>query len=274
MAGIVLSAINVYPVKSLAGISVDNWPVDSTGLRYDRQWMLIDENNSFLSQRKIPKMALIKTAIRNERLILSTPDGSQIQLPLHPAITEKVKISIWHDQYHAGIVNREADEWLSEFLGVNCRLVYHPADSIRQVDQDYARSDDQTAFSDGFPFLILSEASLHSLNSEMLQTISMARFRPNLVISGCAPYAEDTWREISINGIGFRLPKPCSRCKITTIDPETATSGQEPLTTLNKLRKWNKQVYFGQNALHDTCGKLSIGDSVHIGQTGPNQPPL
>jgi MOSC domain-containing protein len=274
MSGFYLSEINVYPVKSLSGFSVNHWPVENTGLRFDRQWMLIDENNCFISQRKIPRMALIKTVVHDEQLILSTPDGNHLELSLYPTITDKVEISIWHDEYQAGIVDQKADKWLSEFLGVNCRLVYQPTDSVRQVDQNYAHNGDQTAFSDGFPFLLLSEASLQSLNDAMPEALTMARFRPNLVIAGCPPYAEDSWREICINGIDFRLPKPCSRCTITTINPETAISGSEPLATLSKLRKWNNQVYFGQNALHNHCGELSIGNPVNIKQTGPAQPPL
>jgi uncharacterized protein YcbX len=104
--------------------------------------------------------------------------------------------------------------------------------------------------------------------------LPMRRFRPNLVVAGCDAYAEDTWREISISGINFRLPKPCSRCSVPTIDPETALTGKEPLTTLNRLRKWEGKVYFGQNVLHDHVGVLTVGDDVVIKTTGEKQPPL
>jgi uncharacterized protein YcbX len=102
----------------------------------------------------------------------------------------------------------------------------------------------------------------------------MNRFRPNLVIAGCESYAEDSWRDIRIGDIDFKLPKPCSRCAIPTIDPETAQTGKEPLTTLNRLRKWQNKVYFGQNAIHNKSGSLSVGDKVHIILTGEKQPPL
>ncbi|MGZ3814886.1 MAG: MOSC domain-containing protein, partial [Mucilaginibacter sp.] len=145
---------------------------------------------------------------------------------------------------------------------------------IRPVDPDYAKATDQVAFSDGFPFLIISENSLAALNHEMQMDLPMTRFRPNLVISGCPAYDEDTWREITINAIDFRLPKPCSRCAIPAIDQETAQIGKEPLATLNRTRKWQNKVYFGQNALHDQCGQLTLGDTVHIKSTGTKQPPI
>ena len=160
------------------------------------------------------------------------------------------------------------------FFGLDCRLVYQPDAAIRPVNPDFAKPEDQTALSDGFPFLIISENSLASLNKAMQLDLAMTRFRPNLVISGCSSYAEDTWREISIGDISFRLPKPCSRCAVPTIDPNTGETGKEPLSTLNRLRKWENKVYFGQNALHDSFGALAIGDKVQIRLIGSAQPPL
>ena len=155
-----------------------------------------------------------------------------------------------------------------------CQLVYLPNETKRGVDLKYANDSDRVAFSDGFPFLIVSENSLNVLNDALEMPIDMARFRPNLVISGCEAYAEDTWREISIGNIPFRLPKPCSRCSIPAINPQTGDVGKEPLTTLNRLRKWQNKIYFGQNALHNQCGKLKIGDVVDVNIVGDKQPPI
>lgn len=274
MEAYTLSDIYIYPVKSLAGIRVDRWPVDANGLRHDRKWMLIDQNNRFLSQRKLPKMALIQTRLTENELILTTPAGQQLSLPLQPGAGEPLEVEIWHDRCQARSISIEADQWFSDFLQCDCRLVYHPDDSLRRVDPNYANPSDQTAFSDGFPFLIVSDASLQLLNDAMQLNLSMLRFRPNLVVSGCGEYAEDSWREIRIGNIDFRLPKPCSRCSVPAIDPETALSDKEPLVTLNRLRKWRNNVYFGQNALHDGLGELAVGDSVQILKTGPKQPPL
>ncbi len=268
-----LSQIHIYPVKSLAGIPVERWPVDQKGLRYDRKWMLIDEQQQFLSQRRLPKMALIKTRIDGDQLILSAPGMADLSVPLQGESGETLEVGIWHDQCLAQTTSQQADAWLSGFLGCRCRLVFHADDSIRPVDPRYAHPTDQTGFADGFPFLIVSENSLYSLNQAMQLELSMLRFRPNLVIADCASYAEDSWRRIRINAIDFRLPKPCSRCSVPAIDPETALVGKQPLTTLNQLRKWDNKIYFGQNALHDQCGELAVNHAVEIIESGVNQPP-
>lgn len=269
-----LSQIHIYPVKSLAGFQVQSWPVDHKGLQYDRKWMLIDADNQFLSQRRLPKMALIKTRIDAGRLILSAPGQDEVSMPLNSDDGDTLQVQIWDDRCQAKTVSADIDRWLSHFLQTDCRLVYHPDDGVRPVDPRFAMSSDQTAFSDGFPFLVVAENSLRALNAAMQLDLSMQRFRPNLVVADCDAFAEDSWRRIAINGITFRLPKPCSRCSVPTIDPETGIAGKEPLTTLNRLRKADNKVYFGQNALHDQCGTLSIGDSVELLETGAPQPAL
>lgn len=270
-----LNSIFVYPIKSLAGIPLNQSVVTKTGLEYDRKWMLVDAHQQFLSQRSLPKMALIKTQITDQRLIVSAPGTSDLSLPLDvPDTTASIDVTVWHDQCTSLAVSKAADQWFSDFLQLPCQLVHQPASSIRIVNQNYAQPHDQTSFSDGFPFLIVSEASLALLNQQMGLSLSIQRFRPNLVITDCASYAEDSWRKISIGNISFRLPKPCSRCSVPLIDPQTAVSGKEPLRTLARTRKWNKQVYFGQNALHDGKGILHIGDVIFIDESGPTQPPL
>jgi uncharacterized protein len=274
MTHLILSGIVVYPVKSLAGISANSWPVTEKGFQHDRKWMIIDNNRQFLSQRKLPKMALIKTALTDKNLILSALGMESLSLPIEPVDGHIINSTIWDDQCDARSVSTEADQWLSDFLKLDCKLVYQPDEVVRHVDPEYAKPTDQVAFSDGFPFLIISENSLVALNHEMQLSLPMSRFRPNLIISGCPAYEEDSWREISIDAIDFRLPKPCSRCSVPTIDQETAQTGKEPLTTLNRTRKWQNKVYFGQNALHDQCGQLTVGDAVHIKLTGAKQPPI
>jgi len=274
MTSIVLNEIYIYPVKSLKGISVSSWPVVVTGLKYDRKWMLVDSNRQFLSQRRLPKMALITTALTEDALILSAPGMCELSLPLEPAPSEIINSTLWHDQVETIAVSAEADAWFRQFLDIECRLVFQPDTLIRPVNPNFAKPEDQTALSDGFPFLLISENSLVALNQAMHLDLAMPRFRPNLVVSGCESYAEDFWRNITIGDIDFRLPKPCSRCSVPTINPETGETGKEPLTTLNRLRKWQNKVYFGQNALHDNFGVLSVGDNVQINLEGKSQPPL
>ncbi|QWF71474.1 MOSC domain-containing protein [Methylomonas paludis] len=271
----ILSQIHVYPVKSLAGFQVDAWPVDKTGLRYDRKWMLVDAEGQFLSQRRLPRMALISTRISAGQLILSANGAVDFSLALdEDRNAPALPVQIWKDNCLAHTISGAADQWLSRVLDYPCRLVYLPEHSIRPVDPNYALSSDETAFSDGFPFLLVSENSLHSLSAAVGQDLEMIRFRPNLVVAECEAYAEDSWRRISINGINFRLPKPCSRCQVPTIDPYTGQTGKEPLTTLARLRQWQHKVYFGQNVLHDGLGELVVGQAVLITETGAKQPPL
>ncbi|MDQ7091002.1 MAG: MOSC domain-containing protein [Methylococcales bacterium] len=270
-----LSQLIIYPIKSLAGIHVNHWPVNEKGLRYDRKWMLIDSDNKFLSQRRLPKMALIKTHLVDTTLILSAPEMDAIQLSLKDTTEgEPVITHIWHDDCLARCVSTELDQWFTTFLKQPCRLVYQPDSVNRIVDLTYATPTDKVNFSDGFPFLILSEASLKSLNEAMQLEVTMARFRPNLVIANCKAYAEDYWREIMIGEINFRLPKPCSRCSVPAINPNNAEITKEPLTTLNRLRKWQHKIFFGQNALHDQQGLLNINDPLIIHLSGKSQPPL
>lgn len=274
MTSIILENIFVYPVKSLSGISVNKWNIAQTGLHYDRKWMLIDRNGQFLSQRKIPRMALINTAIIGESLVLSAPGMEHFSLPLTTDKGERIECSVWEHQCLAIKIPGQSDEWFSSFLKQDCHLVYQPENDLRPVDPQFGQPHDQVAFSDGFPFLIISEGSLAALNETMSAPLSMNRFRPNLVISGCNGYEEDYWREIQIGDIGFRLPKPCSRCSVPTIDQATGEQSKEPLATLNRTRKWQNKVYFGQNALHNSCGTLTVGDKVTVKVTGPQQPPL
>jgi len=269
-----ISAIYIYPVKSLSGIQLTESKIIETGFKYDRQWMLVDQNKQFLSQRRLPKMALIKTKINKQSLIISAPNKSDLVLSLTPKTQHSIHINIWGEDCAAETISQQANQWFSDFLDQPCQLVYQAKNSIRQVDQNFSSPDDRAAFSDGFPFLITSEASLALLNKQMGLNLSMERFRPNIVISDCTSYEEDTWRKIRIGSIDFRLPKPCSRCSVPQIDPATAISDKEPLRTLSQTRKWNNKVFFGQNALHDSTGLLRVGETINIIESGLANPPL
>ncbi len=274
MTAITLSAIYIYPVKSFSGIAVDAWEVDGKGLKLDRKWMLVDREHQFLSQRRLPQMVQVETRIVADSLQLSAPGMGSISLPLTERQGPVISTTIWKDSCPATLVSDEVDQWLSDFLKTPCHLVFQADETVRQVDQNYASPGDKTNFTDGFPFLIIAENSLAALNRKMPTPLPMSRFRPNLVISGCDSFAEDTWRRISIGAITFRLPKPSGRCPVTTIDAQTARYGKEPLKTLSRFRKLGNKVYFGQNAIHEQPGILRIGDKILIGETGSPQPNL
>jgi hypothetical protein len=137
-------------------------------------------------------------------------------------------------------------------------------ETVRPVDPGFARPADQVGFADGFPFLLISQASLDDLNTRLEQPVSMPRFRPNLVVTGCEPYAEDNWRAIRVGPLSFRVVKPCSRCTIPTVNPETGVAGREPLRTLARYPRWDNKVFFGQNLIHDSLGRLEVGMPVEI----------
>jgi len=262
-----LSEINIYPVKSLSGVSVKSAEIDAYGLQYDRKWMLIDEHNKFLSQRSFPKMAMLKTALSDNNLIISSnqlPVG-EVQIPLDPFKYEQIiKVDIWDDRVDAWRLSNAYDQWFSNALQTNCRLVYMPSSSKRLVDTRYAKKEEIVGFADGFPFMLIGEASLQDLNNRLSTPVPMARFRPNLVVEGSSPYDEDQWHIINIGNNRFEVAKPCSRCTVTTIDIETATPGREPLKTLATYRTFGKKVMFGQNLLCQFGGGINVGDELNV----------
>jgi uncharacterized protein len=263
-----LSSVHVYPIKSCGGTAVEEWEVDERGLRHDRRWMLVDENGRFLSQRRHPRMAQIGVRIEADRLAVSAPGMPSLQVPFDLPRGGRMLASVWDDLVGTLPVGEEADRWFGEFLGVRCRLVHLPDESVRGVDPEYGGAGDQVGLVDGFPFLLISEGSLGDLNARLERSLPMNRFRPNLVVAGCEPFAEDGWRTVRIGAVSLRVVKPCARCAITTVDQESAARGKEPLRTLATFRKRGTKVLFGQNLVHDETGVLRVGDTVEVLREG------
>lgn len=258
-----LSALYRFPVKSLAGEAFQMLDVHPTGPALDRRWMLVDAQGRFITQRQQPRMTLISARVDAQGGLRLRAPGMQ-DIEVGDAGGGSTAVSVWDDRLPAACAGAEVDAWLSRFLAVSCRLVRFRDDVGRPVDPDYARPTDRVAFADGFPFLLISQASLDDLNSRLEQPVSMLRFRPNLVVQGCEPYAEDGWRRIRIGGITFRVAKPCSRCVIPTVDLDSGERGREPLQTLMRYRRRDNKVYFGQNLIHDTVGHLQVGMPVEV----------
>jgi uncharacterized protein YcbX len=257
-----LSGLTVYPIKSAGGIPLLESELDEFGLRYDRRWMVVDESGTFISQRSHPPLALVTPGIRNGILRLEAPGMATLELPLEPQPTVHTSVRVWNDHCGATWTGERPARWFSDFLGLPCNLVHMADEIVRPADRSYAPEGTRVSFADAFPFLIISEASLADLNRRLAEPVPMNRFRPNLVIAGTEPYAEDGWDRVEINGIRLRVVKPCARCVVTTTDQATAERGKEPLRTLGRYRKvWGK-VMFGQNAVHETVGRLRVGDSV------------
>ena len=262
-----VTEINIYPVKSLGGISIEGSESTSRGLKYDRRFMLVDENHEFLTQRDHPQMATIRTAIDGDNLILSSPFDDSITVPLQPRLLPTRTVKVWSSRVHAHTVSAEADTWLSDYLGMDARLVHMPDTAERRVSPDFAQNNEVVSFADGYPVLIASEESLAELNKRIAQTgaapVTMDRFRANIVVKGCAPFAEDTWRDFDIGDASFRGVKPCTRCQMTTTDQTTGeVRGPEPLRTLATFRDSAKGVKFGMNLLNTRLGMIRVGDAV------------
>jgi uncharacterized protein YcbX len=269
----IISQLYIYPIKSLGGIALDNVTVTTRGLQFDRRFMLVDDNNSFITQRRHSKMALFRTAIEGENLFVHHIDNidEELSVPLVPEPSADIAmVHIWDDCCEAQFVSDEADKWFSTKLDMSCRLVYMPESTLREVDTDYAINRDITSFTDGFQVLLIGESSLGDLNSRLEKPVPMNRFRPNIVMQGGVPFEEDTMEEFSINGIDFCGVKLCSRCMVPTIDQETGLSGREPSTTLATYRSYNNKLFFGQNVLCRGNGMVKIGDEISIMKTKPS----
>lgn len=261
-----ISHLFIYPIKSLGGIELQQVNLTDRGFEHDRRWMLVDEQNQFLTQRTFPRMALLRTAIDNNKLIVFERDhhNDQLILDLSPTIGEKIKVDIWDDQCEAYHLQTSADLWFSNKLQRNVKLVYMPDASRRPVDKTYALKDDITSFSDGYPVLLVGQSSLDDLNSRLEEKVPMNRFRPNIVFTGGYPYQEDELKYFKINNLDFFGVKPCGRCVMTTINQETATAGKEPLRTLSLYRTSKNKVNFGQNILHADHGIIHVGDQIQL----------
>ena len=268
-----LSEINIYPIKSLAGIALKEAKFERRGLEFDRRWMLVDENNKFLTQREFPKMATVKTEITNDGLLVSN-DGNSLKIKFEPATDETGTVKIWSSRCRAVIYEAGVNEWFSDVLQTNCRLALMPEETRRKVNYFYAvKKDDHVSFADGYPFLLIGENSLADLNSRLSEPLPMNRFRPNFVVAEAEGFAEDAWKVIKIGETVFHVVKPCARCVMTTIEQSTGEKGgKEPLKTLAGFRipkrSVKKNILFGQNLIAEKAGGvLRVGDKIEVLET-------
>lgn len=264
-----VSELFIYPIKSLGGISLQSVKVTDRGFEYDRRWMLVDSQNVFLTQREIPQMALLQVGIDDEVVTVKHKrrEGESIHFPVSTFSNHSLTIQIWNDQCEARTVDSKLDEWFSDMLSFQCRLVYMPDSSTRRVDTQYAFQNEITSLSDGYPFLIIGQASLDDLNGRLVERLPINRFRPNLVFTGGYPFEEDTMEHFSINGIDFYGVKLCARCPIPNTNQDNAIRAKEPLKTLATYRQWDNKVFFGQNLLHRGEGRIFVGDKIEIHKT-------
>ncbi|MEJ7624309.1 MAG: MOSC N-terminal beta barrel domain-containing protein [Pyrinomonadaceae bacterium] len=288
-----ISEINIYPIKSLKGITVPSALVEDRGLRHDRRWMLTDRAGKFMTQREFPRMAAIAVEVTSDGLRVTSENEGTMEIPFEPDSGERGRVTIWNSVCDAEVYLGPVSEWFSDALGIRCQLVYMPDGSRRNVNERFNEGREIVSFADGYPLLVISEASLADLNGRIDEAatkadrsvrapLPMNRFRPNMVVADSEAYAEDGWVRIRVGEAVFRSTKPCERCVITTVDQANGEfDGKEPLKTLASYRMAKyvmpekcealgvneTAVLFGQNLIAETPGAtITIDDTIVVVQ--------
>ncbi|MBU1722957.1 MAG: MOSC N-terminal beta barrel domain-containing protein [Gammaproteobacteria bacterium] len=268
-----ISSLHIYPVKSLQGIDLPHATLTTQGLAFDRQWMLVDADGKFVTQRQIPLLASIGVRLTADNLVLEHAGLPPLSIPLEPIPAQRCEVLVWRDTCVGCEEGEAASRWLTQAVGQwqgsDLRLVRFAPENVRPVDPAYMDGDSaDTAFSDGYPFLIVSEASLAALNAQLLangaDAVPMARFRPNIVLNGMDAFGENACKTLtsSDSSYAFTIRKPCQRCKTTTVDQRTGliANPKEPLRTLTAMNPYAHLTgaYFGQNTT------LTAGDGMRV----------
>ncbi len=267
MSQVLLQDIYVYPIKSNGGIRLSSSWVDSIGLPFDRRFVVTDPQGQFITARTHPKLCLVQCNLTETGLILTAPDMPMLKIEYAQCLDRYQPVTVWKDTINAQSCPAHVDAWFSQYLALPCQLVFFGEHSNRHVD----KTTHPLAFADGYPLLLIAQASLNDLNTRLSHPVSMSQFRPNLVVEHCEPFAEDTWRHIRIGEVEFEITKACSRCVFTTVDPATGEKHPqlEPLATLKRYRQVEKgDVMFGQNLIPLNKGQVKVGDTVTVLKKG------
>jgi uncharacterized protein len=263
-----------YPVKSCRGERLAQAQVEPWGLAGDRRWMVVDAAGDSVTARAHPRMVLIGPQVNGgDYITLTSPDLGDLTVPV-PSGDELVPVRVWESGLLASPAGDKAAAWLTEIIGEPVRLVYLDDPTRRPTNPKYSREEDRVSLADGYPLLLTSEESLDALNGWIAEgpkaaegPVPMRRFRPNVVVAGAPAWAEDGWRRLRIGPVTFRNVKGCDRCVLTTVDPDTAAKGHEPLFALARHRRWDQKVWFGVNLIPDDPGPGAVirpGDAVEI----------
>jgi len=264
-----LASLHIYPVKGCRAVDLDRAVVEPWGLAGDRRWLIVDADCQFITQRKHPALArVVITPGPGADVTVSSDGYPPLPVAAPDESAELLKVTVWRSTVLAAAAGDEADAWFSAYLGEPVRLVYLDDPTRRAVDPDYGQDGDTVSFADGYPLLLTSTESLDQLNQWLTaaghQPVPMNRFRPNVVVSGYPPWAEDRWRRIRIGPVSFRVAKPCARCVVTTTDQTTGERGSQPLRMLAARRRFGKNLVFGQNLIPDFPGYIRVGDPIEI----------
>jgi uncharacterized protein YcbX len=262
-AVISISELWIYPIKGCRGVRVEQAKVEAMGLADDRRWLVVDGDGLFASQRHDPLLATVEVTTDADGLVVAAA-GRTVRVP-RDLDAGALEVRIWRDTVSAIDCGDAPAELLSELLGRPCRLVRWGEASERPVEVEHSRPGDRVGFADAYPLLLIGQASLDDLNRRLAKPVPMTRFRPNMVVAGAEPYAEDGWARIRCGRVILEVVKPCARCVVTTTDQHTGRRmGPEPLATLATYRRAGGTVLFGQNAIPRSLGPLRLGDQVTV----------
>ncbi len=256
-----INQLNIYPIKGMTGIALNEAHISSSGFLFDRNWMLVDKHLEFVSQRNLPEMALVMVEILRDEVKVSYKNN-QLSFGVYEVFGAPLAVKVWDDFPLALRVSEAIDKQISQWFERELSLVKIVQGS-REIPKGYIEKTYNLSLADGFPYLLIGESSLVDLNQRLPEAISMNRFRPNIVFSGGEAFVEDTFNEFLIGSNRFKMAKPCARCNVTTINQETAAQGKEPLATLAKYRTVNNKVMFGANVIAlNQNGTIRLGDPL------------
>lgn len=256
-----ISQLFIYPVKSLGGIRLEEAKALWHGFELDRNWMLLDDQNSFLTQRQIPGLTLFKLSLSGEILSV-TYKNEMISFGIDQLNGRQIESQVWDDPASTIEVDPEISNWFSVQLNQKVSLVRMADQKSRSHFVQKLNGRLPVSLADGYPYLLVGEASLNHLNQQLTQPVDIMRFRPNIVVSSTSPHEEDDWSLFQAGAARFANIKPCARCKIITINPVDATQNNESLTALSRYRKSDNQVFFGTNLICTKEGSLHKGDPI------------
>lgn len=256
--------IIIYPIKSLGGININRALCTEMGLEFDRRMMLADARGQFISQREYPILATIGAKLEKDgfKFYDKCEESNFIDIPLHPDLFEENEVQVWDHAFKAKKLDKNISSWFETFVKKEVFLYKMTEESERYKPLNLPPNKIKLSMADGYPYLIVSEASLADLNDRLKHPVDMNRFRANIIIEGCQAYTEETLNRIKLGRVAFSMVKPCARCSIITIDQKTGKKLVEPLKTLSLYKKKGNKVYFGMNAIALEAGEIKLGDLV------------
>ena len=259
----IVDSLFIYPLKSAGGIQVQSMEIGLKGPKWDRHWMLCDSNGRFLSQRTHPQMSQIKTQIHGETLLLEYENQTPLEVPLNPENTSLRDVKIFSKWTQALLLGKEYDLWFRSIFNQDIHLVCSPPGTTRETSGNHGPLT-PISFPDGYPFLLINQASLDVLNTKLEAPVSLMRFRPNIVIRNLDADQEDQFNKLKINDVHFEAVKACSRCSIIDVDPSNGKTSKHVTQALKKYRIKDGEILFGQNLSHSNFGSISVGQKLKL----------